>query len=106
MGGIILLSVLGAATLTSGVFNYRKVLLPLTLFGLAVTFLLVVGEWNGATTFFETGLAKYNHGMLNFRNDHNFAFAFTTLLLLASLLVLTLSQFHVQEDLGHAGEYY
>jgi len=103
MGGIILLSVLGAATLISGVFNYRKVLLPLTLFGLAITFLLNLGEWGGTVPFFQNLLAPYNNGMLNF---DNFAFAFTGLLLFASLLVLALSQFQVKEDMEHAGEFY
>lgn len=103
MGGIILLSVLGAATLTSGVFNYRKILLPLTLFGLAVTFLLNLGEWSGFVPFFSELIAPYNNGMLGF---DNFAFAFTSLLLFAGLLVLALSQFQVKEDLDHAGEFF
>lgn len=103
MGGIILLSVLGAATLISGVFNKRKILLPLTLFGLAITFLLNLGEWRGAVPFFSDLIAPYNNGMLDF---DNFAFAFTSLLLFASMLVLALSQFQVKEDLEHAGEFY
>jgi len=103
MFGIILLSLLGVSTLISGVFHYRRVLLPLTLLGLAVTFLLNVGEWGGQVTFFADLIAPYNNGMLTF---DNFAFAFGNLLLFASLLVLALSQFHVQEDMDHAGEYY
>src|SRR5687768_3167492 len=103
MGGIILLSVLGSVTLISGVFNYRKILLPLTLFGLALTFLLSIGEWTGSTPFFTDLIAPYNNGMLSF---DTFAYAFTGLLLFASLLVLALSQFQVKEDLDHAGEFY
>lgn len=103
MGGIVLLSVLGAATLISGVFNYRRLLLPLTLLGLVVTFLLVVGEWSGFATLFADAINPYNKGMLDF---DSFAFAFTCLLLFASLLVLSLSHFHVSEDMNHAGEYY
>jgi NADH-quinone oxidoreductase subunit N len=103
MGGIILLSVLGSVTLISGVFHYRKILLPLTLFGLALTFLLSLGEWTGTTPFFNDLIAPYNNGMLSF---DTFAYAFTGLLLFASLLVLALSQFQVKEDLEHAGEFY
>ncbi len=103
MGGLVLLSVLGAATLISGVFHYRRILLPLTLLGLAITFLLNLGEWGGGATFFADIISPYNNGMLLF---DPFAFAFTALLLFISLLVLALSHFQVKEDLDHAGEFY
>src|SRR6266478_3112874 len=103
MGGLILLSVLGASALISGVFKLHKLLLPLTLLGLVATFLLTLGEWSGGLPFFGNLVAPYNNGMLDF---NNFAFAFTSLLLLSSLLVLSLSQFQVDEDMDHAGEFY
>lgn len=103
MSGLIFLSILGAATLISGVFQYRRLLLPLTLMGLAFTFLFIIGEWGGKATFFADLIAPYNNGMLTF---DSFAFAFSGLLLFASLLVLSLSQFQVKEDSDHAGEYY
>ncbi|HXH18844.1 MAG TPA: NADH-quinone oxidoreductase subunit N [Chitinophagales bacterium] len=103
MSGLILLSILGATTLISGVFQHRRLLLPLTLLGLVFTFLFVMGEWSGKATYFADLIAPYNNGMLTF---DSFAFAFSGLLLFFSLLVLSLSQFQVQEDVDHAGEYY
>ncbi|GIV32533.1 MAG: NADH-quinone oxidoreductase subunit N [Chitinophagales bacterium] len=103
MSVILVLSALGIATLISGVFHYRRALLPVTLFGVALAFVLNLGEWGGVVTFFADVIEPFNKGMLDF---DAFAFSFSGLLLFATLLIISLSQFHIQEDLEHAGEFF
>jgi NADH-quinone oxidoreductase subunit N len=75
MKALVLLSSLGVIALLAEIFSFKKLLYPLTIFGLIVTLILNIFDWNlGTTTFF---------GMMNY--DH-FAVAFSSVLIGTTIL--------------------
>jgi NADH-quinone oxidoreductase subunit N len=86
MKSIVLLSLLGVTSMFAGVFNYRKLILPIILIGLAVAIGLLVDQW---------GMNKVFYQMAFF---DNYAIAFSCLLLGVSFLIFTLALYHYRNE--------
>lgn len=94
MNTLILLASLGIITLLSEIFNFKKVLYPLTLIGLATTIFLNVEAWGSNSEHFN---------MLRF-ND--FALAFSTVLTGIALLWFIMAKDFVNNDDFNKTNYY
>ena len=82
MNAVYILSGLGIFSLLSEIFNFRKILFPIVLLGLALTATLLVMDWNTSQSFYSN--------MLMF---DNFAVAFS-----AGISVIALLWFMMSKD--------
>src|ERR1017187_7839145 len=77
---LIILSALGVIALFSEILNFKKILLPLIMLGLAGAFVADVMDWNKPTIW-------YN----NMMNVDSYSVAFTGLMILITLLWFVIS---------------
>jgi NADH-quinone oxidoreductase subunit N len=70
----------------AGVFNYRKLILPIILLGIATTIALFANQWGLNKNFYEMALFD------------NYAIAFSCLLLGVSFLIFTLALYHYRHE--------
>lgn len=98
MNSIILLSSLGILTLFTGVFNWRKMILPIVVIGLIGIFGLNFLEWNNAPAWY----AQFNHMLL----FDNYSIAFTGTLIIISLFIFFLCDQHYAKDDSHVADIY
>jgi NADH-quinone oxidoreductase subunit N len=105
MNVILTLSVLGLVTLFTGVYNLRKLLMPLVIFGLLCAFAINTIPWNDATAA-SGGTSVYSgyiKGMMNF--DH-YAIAFTALLILSCVFIFFLCDQYYRDDEHNVADVY
>jgi NADH-quinone oxidoreductase subunit N len=105
MNVILILSALGLVTLFTGVYNMRKMLLPVVVLGLLAAFAANFMQWNESVAAGSSGMfyANYVKGMMQF--DH-YAVAFTGLLILSSIFIFFLcEQYYKDEDHNIADVY-
>ncbi|UPT67256.1 MAG: NADH-quinone oxidoreductase subunit N [Sphingobacteriales bacterium JAD_PAG50586_3] len=86
MKSIVLLSLLGVTSMFAGVFNYRKLILPIILIGLAAAIGLLADQWGTNKVFFEMALFD------------NYAIAFSCLLISVAFLIFTLALYHYRNE--------
>ncbi len=86
MKSIVLLSLLGVTSMFAGVFNYRKLILPIILIGIAAAIGLFVDQWGMNKSFYQ--MAFFD----------NYAIAFSCLLLSVSFLIFTLALYHYRKE--------
>jgi NADH-quinone oxidoreductase subunit N len=87
MKALILLSSLGVIALLAEIFSFKKLLYPLVLLGLVITFTLNICDWNAANNTF------YN--MLRF---DNYAIAFTSVIIVIAFLWFIMAEGFFQEE--------
>ena len=87
MKALILLSSLGVIALLAEIFSFKKLLYPLVLLGLVITFTLNICDWNAAHNTF------YN--MLRF---DNFAIAFTSVIIAIAFLWFIMAEGFFKEE--------
>lgn len=87
MKSLIILSLLGVASMFAGVFNYRKLILPIILTGLAVAVGLLVEQWGMNKSYF-SGMALFD----------NYAIAFSCLLICVAFLIFFIALYHYRHD--------
>ena len=99
MSAIILLSILGIGTLFVGVFNLRKLLLPLVITGLLAALVIYFMEWRGHIPDFYKTYAD----MLGF---DTYAMAFSGAMIAISVLVFGLCYQHHAAEENHIADVY
>jgi NADH-quinone oxidoreductase subunit N len=89
MNVILTLSALGLVTLFTGVYNARKMLMPLVIFGLLCALAINAIPWYDVTSAAggTTVYSGYIRSMMNF--DH-YAIAFSALLIVSSIFIFFL----------------
>ncbi len=95
MNTIIILSCLGLVTLFTGVYNLRKLILPLVIVGLLASFAVNFSDW-------DTNIAYFND-MLRF---DNYAVAFTGLLSAVMLVIFFLCDHHYRKEDSNIADIY
>jgi NADH-quinone oxidoreductase subunit N len=96
MNSIIALSLFGIANLFLGFLNNRKILMPATLVFILVALGLNLADWNTEVLWFN-----------NMLRTNNLSVNFTTVILVATLLVVAISRgFGDDEEHSHPAEYY
>jgi len=105
MNVILILSALGLLTLFAGVYNMRKMLLPIVLVGLVIAFAVNQIPWSqpAADQVSNQFYGKYVSGMLQF--DH-FAIAFTGLLIISAAFIFFLCDQYYRADEHHTADIY
>lgn len=98
MNSIILLSSLGILTLFTGVFNWRKMILPIVVIGLIGILGLNIFEWNNAPEWY----TQFNHMLL----FDNYSVAFTGTLIVISLFIFFLCDQHYAKEDSHVADIY
>src|SRR6185437_15380891 len=102
MNVIIILAVVGLATLFTGVYNARKMILPVVVLGLIAAFAMNAFQWNASadasTGMFYSGYVK---SMMQF---DTYVVAFTGWLTLCSILIFCLCDEYCKEDDHHIAE--
>jgi len=101
MNVILILSVLGLVTLFVGVYNMRKMLLPLVVFGLICAFAVNAMQWNGTDA--GAMYSSYIKGMMQF--DH-YAVAFTGLLIFGAAFIFFLCDQYYRDAEHHVADIY
>jgi NADH-quinone oxidoreductase subunit N len=91
---IIYTSVLGFFCMLAEIFNFRKLIVPVLVLGLAVIFGLNLNDWNSNQAFFN-----------NMVKIDNFSVAFGGLAIFVTLLVFILSTDFYAEDQNHLSDY-
>jgi len=87
MKALILLTSLGILSLLGEIFSFKKLLYPIVLVGLIITFVVNALDWNLAqNTFF--GMMKYD----------NYAVAFTSVIIVISFLWFLMSENYFKEE--------
>jgi NADH-quinone oxidoreductase subunit N len=81
MKALIVIALLGVVAMMSEVFRFKKLLLPLVVVGLLAACGLAIGDWNTAV--------RYYNDMVYF---DNYALAFTSLIIVITLLWLMISK--------------
>jgi len=102
MNVIILLSITGLATLFTGIYNARKIILPVVILGLLAAFALNALQWHAAmdagTVSFYSGYVK---SMMQF---DDYAIVFTGLLILCSLFIFFLCDEYYKDEDHHIAD--
>jgi len=102
MNAIIILSIVGLGTLFTGVYNARKMILPVVILGLIAAFAVNALQWNApadaGTGMFYSGYVK---SMMQF---DNYAIAFTGLLILCSIFIFFLCDEYYKEEDHHIAD--
>ena len=93
MKALILLSSLGVLSLLAEIFSFKKLLYPLVLLGLTVTFVLNIGEWNTNLTYFK---------MMTF---DNFAVAFSSVIIVVAFLWFLMAEGFFKEESSQTDHY-
>ena len=93
MKALILLSSLGVLSLLAEIFSFKKLLYPLVLLGLTVTFVLNIGEWNTNVTYFK---------MMTF---DNFAVAFSSVIIVVAFLWFLMAEGFFKEESSQTDHY-
>lgn len=96
MGAIITLCILGLVVLYLGLFKVKKALLPVTILGLIVTLVFLVGGWNS-----EAG--PQFHGMVIF---DRLAISFSIMCVLITGLIILLSKEYFKAISAYTSEYF
>lgn len=96
MNALITLSILAIVVLYLGLYKAKRILLPVTLLGLAGALVLALLEWN-------SGAQSVYSGMMLF---DNFAVAFTSLCIFSTMLILLISKDYFESISEHVAEYY
>jgi NADH-quinone oxidoreductase subunit N len=104
MNVILILSALGLLTLFAGVYNMRKMLIPLVVFGLICALAVNVMAWNEAGP--ETGTQFYSGYIKNMMNFDHYAIAFTALLILSCIFIFFLCEQYYKDEMHHAADIY
>lgn len=86
MKSLVLLSLLGVTSMFAGVFNYRKLILPIILIGLAAAIAMLVDQWGMNKVFYQ--MAAFD----------NYAIAFSCLLMGVAFLIFTLALYHYRNE--------
>ena len=86
MNSIVLLSLLGVSSMFAGIFNYRKLILPILILGLGLAAALLIQGWGA------------NIGAFNMLVFDNYAIAFSTLLMTVTALVFLLAMYHYRHE--------
>jgi NADH-quinone oxidoreductase subunit N len=98
MNSIILLSILGIGTLFTGILNWRKLILPIVIFGLAVILVVNFCDWNGGPDYY----SQYRD-MLNF---DRYAVAFIGALIAITIMIFFLAHQHYASEESHIADIY
>lgn len=93
MKALILLSSLGVLSLLAEIFSFKRLLYPLVLLGLTVTFVLNIGEWNTNVTYFK---------MMTF---DNFAVAFSSVIIVVAFLWFLMAEGFFKEESSQTDHY-
>lgn len=96
MSAIITLSLLAILVLYLGLFNAKKVLLPVSVLGLAATLVLYVIQWGADAKPLYSGMVLFDH----------YAIAFSILCIFVTGLVFFLSKDYFDAASTHVAEYY
>ncbi len=86
MKSIVLLSILGVVSMFAGIFNYRKLILPIILLGIATAIGLLFDQWDMNKHYFND-MAVFD----------NYAIAFSALILAVSFLIFVLAMYHYRD---------
>src|ERR1035437_2691616 len=93
MKALVLLSSLGVITMLAEIFSFKKLLYPLTLLGLIITFVLNLSEWNTNATYF------------NMMVYDNYAVAFTSIILFVAFLWFLMSEDYFKEETSRSDHF-
>ena len=99
MNAIILLSLLGIATLFIGVFNLRKLILPVIIIGLLAILGVNIMEWNG-------NIPEYYKQYTDMISFDNYSIAFSSVLILISIFVFSLCHHYHDREESHIADIY
>jgi NADH-quinone oxidoreductase subunit N len=92
---IILLSISGLVTLFLGFLKSKKILLPASLFFVALAFVSNFIDWNKPGLYFSNMLEASNLSIL-----------FTSIILLSAFLIMALSKGFIDDEHAHPAEYF
>jgi NADH-quinone oxidoreductase subunit N len=96
MNALVTVSLLAIVVLYLGLFKAEKALLPVTIIGLLAALVLSVKEWNMNYPPTFSGMMLYD----------NFAIAFSSLAIIATILILLLSDGYFERIRSHSAECY
>lgn len=91
MKSIVLLSILGVLSMFAGIFNYRKLILPIILLGIAAAIGLLYDQWDMNKHYFND-MAVFD----------NYAIAFSALILAVSFIIFVLAMYHYRDADPHS----
>lgn len=83
MKSIVILTILGVLSMFAGIFNYRKLILPIILLGIAAAIGLLARQWGLNVSYFN-----------NMATFDNYAISFSGLILVVSFLIFSLAMYH------------